>query len=518
MANDNKKINKLVTEQDDDPTAELELLSVAACAESEDMQQAEAESDANTFDFDKLNSEIDDADETIASLKSELKSRAKNISKLEFDIEHLRSRSSGLKREVKVREEVNKSLTIELKATHKEQTKTGKLLIKRDKEIKSLQARLSDGEQSLQKFRERNQETKACTAEIQSRLDTAELRLAALAKAAQRDDTDIATANKQLLAQQTTMDVGENFGISELGNQIARTESYADELRRQLQDQLLLNDELQTRQKHLEILLAGANSRIEELSTSIEELRAENQSLLKERPRRKEEFEKELHQIRFELGDAQETIADRESINQQLTSDLIDTREFKMNLENQLSTSEEKNRASIAKLEQKLAQLETQNEELSYKLTTKDHAIAALLNELTNRSKAIEPIGEIEDAAHELDDQMSEQIDDRTGAERDRITRLLVGKIDGQKLRFPLFKNRLTIGRTGHNDIQLKAPHISRRHAVIVSDGDSTRIVDWGSKNGVFVNTEQIKEKVLRNGDIVTIGTADFKFEERPKR
>ena len=100
MANDNKKINKLVTEQDDDPTAELELLSVAACAESEDMQQAEAESDANTFDFDKLNSEIDDADETIASLKSELKSRAKNISKLEFDIEHLRSRSSGLKKEV----------------------------------------------------------------------------------------------------------------------------------------------------------------------------------------------------------------------------------------------------------------------------------------------------------------------------------------------------------------------------------------------------------------------------------
>jgi len=301
--------------------------------------------------------------------------------------------------------------------------------------------------------------------------------------------------------------VGESFGISELGNQIARTELYADELRRQLQDQLLLTDELQTRQKHLEISLTGANSRIEELSTSIEELRAENQSLLEERSRRKEEFEKELRQIRFELGDAQETIVERESTNQQLTSDLIDTREFKMTLENQLSTSEEKNRATIAKLEQKLAQLETQNEELSYKLTTKDHAITALLNELTNRSKPIEPIGEIEDAVHELDDRMPEQIDDRTGAERDRITRLLVGKIDGQKLRFPLFKNRLTIGRTGHNDIQLKAPHISRRHAVIVSDADSTRIVDWGSKNGVFVNTKQIKEKVLRNGDIVTIGT-----------
>jgi pSer/pThr/pTyr-binding forkhead associated (FHA) protein len=53
---------------------------------------------------------------------------------------------------------------------------------------------------------------------------------------------------------------------------------------------------------------------------------------------------------------------------------------------------------------------------------------------------------------------------------------------------------------------------------VIVTEDDSTRIVDWGSKNGVFVNATRIKEQILRNGDIVTIGTADFKFEERPKR
>lgn len=518
MANDNKKINKLVSEQDDDPTAELELLSMAACAESEDMQEVESETDANTFDFDKLESEIGDADETIANLKSESKSRAENISKLEFDIEHLRSRSSGLKKENKVREEVSKNLTAELKAIHKKQTKTSKLLIKRDKEVNSLRARLSDHEQSLQESREREQETQACTAEIQSKLDAAEEKLAALAKAAQRGDTDIAKANKQPLAEQTGMVGGESFEINELGGQIARTESYADELRRQLQDQLLLSDELQTRQKHLEISLTGANSRIEELSCSIEELRAENQNLLEESSRRKDEFEKELRHIRFELGEAQETISESESANHQLTSDLVATREFKMNLEDQLSTNDEKSRATIARLEQKLVQLDTQIEELNYKLTTKDNAITALLNELTSRSKTIESIGEIEDVALEVDDPVSEQIDDRVSAERDRITRLLVGKIDGQKLRFPLFKNRLTIGRTGHNDIQLKAPHISRRHAVIVSDDDSTRIVDWGSKNGVFVNTEQIKEKILRNGDIVRIGTADFKFEERPKR
>ena len=63
-----------------------------------------------------------------------------------------------------------------------------------------------------------------------------------------------------------------------------------------------------------------------------------------------------------------------------------------------------------------------------------------------------------------------------------------------------------------------RPPFISRRHAVIVSDDENTRIVDWGSKNGVFVNTSRVKEQILRNGDIVTIGTADFKFEERRQK
>ncbi len=81
-----------------------------------------------------------------------------------------------------------------------------------------------------------------------------------------------------------------------------------------------------------------------------------------------------------------------------------------------------------------------------------------------------------------------------------------------------MFKDRLTIGRTEQNDIQLKAPYISRRHAVIVTEGDITRVVDWGSKNGVFVNSRRINEHFLKNGDIVAIGTAKFRYEERPKR
>jgi pSer/pThr/pTyr-binding forkhead associated (FHA) protein len=59
---------------------------------------------------------------------------------------------------------------------------------------------------------------------------------------------------------------------------------------------------------------------------------------------------------------------------------------------------------------------------------------------------------------------------------------------------------------------------VSRRHAVVVTEDDHTRIVDWGSKNGIYVNGKRVSEKMLKNGDRVTVGTAEFRFEERPKR
>lgn len=109
-------------------------------------------------------------------------------------------------------------------------------------------------------------------------------------------------------------------------------------------------------------------------------------------------------------------------------------------------------------------------------------------------------------------------MDDGGSQERARPTRLLIGKFGGKELQCPLFKDRLTIGRTRQNDIQLDAQFISRRHAVIMSDEDGPRIIAWGSRNGVFVNDLRISEQRLHSGDRVTIGTAEFVFEERQKR
>lgn len=541
MTNDNNKNNKLVSEQEDDPTVELEPLSEGVCEENAPGQQVEAESDAITFDITEPGFEVDDVDETIAILQFDLHSRADTISKLQIDNEQLRSRWTGLEKELVVREEITKTLTTDLKIAQRNYSKTHSLLNMREKEIESLTLKLSGHKQTLQESaRQTEQATKsereseAQVREMQAQLNVAEKKLAAMTKESTVRSADggieFEDLSDKLASLRADKDrqslAGKDFEINELSNQIARTETYADELRRQLQDQLALTVALQTRQKHLEVSLTSANGQVGELSDRIEESRADNAMLREKTSGLKEGLDREVRQIRVELGEAQGTIADRDSLNQQLTSDLVDARESNMNLEKRLCSTEDKNKAVITKLERKLADVEILNEELQHKLLTKDSAISALLDELTKRSDVIESIDEVDDVADEMEDDVtdemedgkSETIDDRDNLERGRVTRLLIGKIDGQELRFPLFRNRLTIGRTGHNDIQLKAPYISRRHAVIVTDDDSTRIIDWGSKNGVFVNTAQIKEKILRNGDIVTIGTADFKFEERRKR
>ena len=59
---------------------------------------------------------------------------------------------------------------------------------------------------------------------------------------------------------------------------------------------------------------------------------------------------------------------------------------------------------------------------------------------------------------------------------------------------------------------------VSRRHAVIATDDNVTRIIDLGSRNGVYVNKKRITEKFLRSGDVITIGLTHLRYEERAKR
>ncbi len=70
-----------------------------------------------------------------------------------------------------------------------------------------------------------------------------------------------------------------------------------------------------------------------------------------------------------------------------------------------------------------------------------------------------------------------------------------------------------TIGRSRDCDLVIDDPNISRHHAELRADGDSWRIADLGSTNGVKINRRRVDEGLLKSGDRITLGLTDFDFE-----
>lgn len=76
------------------------------------------------------------------------------------------------------------------------------------------------------------------------------------------------------------------------------------------------------------------------------------------------------------------------------------------------------------------------------------------------------------------------------------------------------FSSSITIGRGEDNIISLKDQYISHYHAVITPINNLYEIEDLNSKNHTYVNDEiLIGKRFLKNGDIIKIGNATFRFE-----
>lgn len=495
MANDKKYINELVS-NDDDPTAELEAIVLAA--PELESAQIELESATNTTGLN--HGAVIDSDDAVdlAALRADLAARSRAIGRLEFEVARLQARQLGLEAETKSRDEVITELRTQLQNASTSVTRKQGLLKKRDQQIKALRLEI----------RERNEHYLS----VQQQLQTMGERLAdQYPNHAAEDAHPASVVRDGRLASSELVN-------HELRQRYARLERYADELRRQLQER-----EIQVRNNRnaLELLqydLSQANERIKVQQTAIADLTRQNKGLDENLASIKSSHAEEIRMVRFELGAAQETLSQHELLTEQLASDLVETRTYRVQLESMLSATEENSKLRIERLEQENQRLRREVAESLQKLETKNEAINCLISELTRKSHQIHAGVDKEINLDATDGAALEPADIHPPVERDKTTRVLVGSVDGQEVRFPLFKDRLTIGRTEQNDIQLKASHISRRHAVIVSEGGVTRVIDWGSKNGVFVNAQRITEHFLKHGDVVSVGTSDFRYEERAKR
>jgi len=500
MVNDKKNTNELASD-DNDSTAELEQLLIEQVATALDVDDL-SESAADTHGL--VEPENPDRNVAITELKAALKDRSETIDQLQYDIEQLRSKWTGLETEIRAREDLTDKLNDELRDTSKKLDRKEKLLSKHDQTIKSLQAEVRDRIDECNK-------RQATVIERDQQIEQLQEDLLA-------DRGEEAARNRQQLERQAGQIADAERTVLDLQLQIRRTESYADILRQKLQDKAADISEADDTREVLRLNLSGATEKLAEVTADVRDEKALNEALTQELDGLKDAHEENVRVIRSELGETQEMVAQHELVTEQLASDLVDTRGFRIELEKMLNQSEEENQSRIDQLEKDNRRLLRETEDYQRKLETKSEAINGLLEELAKKSQQIESIGEIEDVIQDIDTRMSERIDESSSKERERVTRVLIGSIDGQELRFPLFKDRLTIGRTEQNDIQLDATFVSRRHAVIVTNRDETRVIDWGSKNGVFVNSKRITEHFLKNGDTVTIGTADFRYEERPKR
>ena len=75
----------------------------------------------------------------------------------------------------------------------------------------------------------------------------------------------------------------------------------------------------------------------------------------------------------------------------------------------------------------------------------------------------------------------------------------------------------ITFGRGSENTVTLNAGGVSRTHTRIFPGDGTWAIADLGSTNGTVINGERVAQTLLRPGDAVTIGQAEFEYRVAPE-
>ena len=90
--------------------------------------------------------------------------------------------------------------------------------------------------------------------------------------------------------------------------------------------------------------------------------------------------------------------------------------------------------------------------------------------------------------------------------------KVLVGTNVGQTLKVP--GPKFFIGRAEDCHLRPGSDLVSRHHCVLMVEGSSVVVRDFGSKNGTLVNGERISgEMVLNNGDQLKVGPLEFEVQ-----
>jgi len=118
--------------------------------------------------------------------------------------------------------------------------------------------------------------------------------------------------------------------------------------------------------------------------------------------------------------------------------------------------------------------------------------------------------GRLNDFALEAMARMDELTDTRSAP------RVIVTS-DGQTLaEYSLTKRECIIGRDEMADIVIDDCYVSKLHAMLQLYSNAVVLLDLNSTNGTIVNSSETQKKVLRNNDVITLGSHRLKVENLP--
>jgi chromosome segregation ATPase len=86
-------------------------------------------------------------------------------------------------------------------------------------------------------------------------------------------------------------------------------------------------------------------------------------------------------------------------------------------------------------------------------------------------------------------------------------------RTDGERNTSYTLARRTRIGRAPGCELQIESSSVSRHHALVLVGQRDVIIEDLNSTNGVLVNGRKIARQLLGDGDSVTIGEAQFRFQ-----
>ena len=87
-----------------------------------------------------------------------------------------------------------------------------------------------------------------------------------------------------------------------------------------------------------------------------------------------------------------------------------------------------------------------------------------------------------------------------------------LARVDGQHNTSFTLARRTRIGRAPGCELRIESSSVSRHHALVLLGQRDAVIEDLNSTNGVIVNGRKITRQMLNDGDMVTIGEAQFRF------